>query len=323
MKTANNHRPYFTFTSILGLLLLCLVCLPAADAQQLLLRAVKTYRVGSYPKGMAFDGANIWVTASNGTDLTELRASDGATLGNFPAGGLSQDATFDGTYVWVLIGESGYTGVTRLRPADGSIEGSYSIGPYFPERILFDGENIWVGTGEATVIKLRGSDAAVLGTYTVNSGEMPVFGLAFDGANIWATNYGLNTVTKLRASDGAIQGTFPVGSYPVSAAFDGTNIWVANALDNTLTKLRASDGALLNTVRVGEAPSALLFDSRHIWVTNTNDNTVMRLDPKRGTILRTYTTGQVPYNLVFDETNIWVSDFRNRGLVNKITPAQR
>jgi len=37
------------------------------------------------------------------------------------------------------------------------------------------------------------------------------YGVAFDGANIWVTNYGSNSVTKLRASDGSTLGTFTVG----------------------------------------------------------------------------------------------------------------
>ena len=37
-----------------------------------------------------------------------------------------------------------------------------------------------------------------------------LYGIAFDGANIWVANSGGNTVTKIRASDGS-----PVGTYAV------------------------------------------------------------------------------------------------------------
>jgi len=46
----------------------------------------------------------------------------------------------------------------------------------------------------------------------------------------------------LRASDGTNLGTFPVGRVPQAAAYDGNNIWVTNYLDGTVTELRASDG---------------------------------------------------------------------------------
>jgi DNA-binding beta-propeller fold protein YncE len=38
--------------------------------------------------------------------------------------------------------------------------------------------------------------------------------VAFDGANIWVSNYGSNNATKLRASDGTVLGTFAVGTNP-------------------------------------------------------------------------------------------------------------
>jgi DNA-binding beta-propeller fold protein YncE len=44
------------------------------------------------------------------------------------------------------------------------------------------------------VIKLRASDGAALGTWTVGTG---LWGIAFDGAYIWVTNYQNNTVSKM------------------------------------------------------------------------------------------------------------------------------
>lgn len=47
---------------------------------------------------------------------------------------------------------------------------------------------------------------------------------------------------------------FPTGSNPLAIAFDGTNIWVSNYGDNTVKKLRAGDGATLGTYNVGPFP---------------------------------------------------------------------
>jgi DNA-binding beta-propeller fold protein YncE len=48
--------------------------------------------------------------------------------------------------------------------------------------------------GSNSVTKLRASDGAHLGTFSV--GNYP-FGIVFDGANIWVTNTNSNTVNKL------------------------------------------------------------------------------------------------------------------------------
>jgi hypothetical protein len=89
-----------------------------------------------------------------------------------------------------------------------------------------------VNLGSSNVTKLRASDGALLGTFSVGSGPE---GIAFDGANIWVSNGDYNTVTKLRASDGVNLGNFPVGSGPTAVVFDGASIWVT--CNNAVSKL--------------------------------------------------------------------------------------
>ena len=45
-----------------------------------------TYPVGSAPRGLAFDGTNIWVANTGSGNVTKLKASDGALVGTYPAG---------------------------------------------------------------------------------------------------------------------------------------------------------------------------------------------------------------------------------------------
>ena len=57
--------------------------------------------IGSFPSGVAFDGANIWIASSGPDTVTELRAVDGAPLGTFPTGHLPISLVFDGANIWV------------------------------------------------------------------------------------------------------------------------------------------------------------------------------------------------------------------------------
>ena len=239
-----------------------------------------SFKVGSNPNGVAFDGANVWV-ANFGTDdspgntVTKLRAADGATMGTFTVG----------------------------------------TGPYL---MAFDGANIWVtnaGTSASpgnTVTKLRASDGATLGTFTV--GTVP-HGIAFDGANIWVANYGTSdspgrTVTKLRASDGAFLGTFTIGeketAYTDSLAFDGTYIWVANWNESQLWLIRVSDGTVVpGPVGIFE-PRSFVFDGANMWVSGGGDKVVVKI-PTSG-----HGGGCVAYqvfshSMAFDGVNIWLA----------------
>jgi Collagen triple helix repeat (20 copies) len=134
------------------------------------------------------------------------------------------------------------------------------------------------------------------------------FALAFDGANIWASNCTspTGTVTKFRASDGANLGAFTVGNCPNALAFDGANIWSANLDSHDLTKVRASDGTVLGTFSVGNGPVSIAFDGSNIWVAVPNLNGVVELRPSDGTILGTFNLGVPAYGLAFDGANMWV-----------------
>jgi DNA-binding beta-propeller fold protein YncE len=52
--------------------------------------------------GVASDGVNIWVANQSGSNVTELRASDGALLGTFTVGSSPQGVAFDGVSIWVV-----------------------------------------------------------------------------------------------------------------------------------------------------------------------------------------------------------------------------
>src|SRR5436309_3489332 len=82
------------------------------------------YRAGSLPLHMTFDGANIWVANHDSSDVTRLRASDGANLGSFKAGPLPMGIAFDGSNVWVAnqgdFSDRRGRSVTKLRANDGA-----------------------------------------------------------------------------------------------------------------------------------------------------------------------------------------------------------
>jgi hypothetical protein len=148
------------------------------------------FHLASPTFGVAFDGANVWVT--NAESVTKLRASDGASLGTFNVGENAIGVAFDGANMWVVSGGMSNSYLTKLRTSDGANLGTFNvIDP--TGGIAFDGANIWVATTTG-VSELRASDGANLGTFTIGNGGS---GVAFDGANVWVTSAVSGTITKL------------------------------------------------------------------------------------------------------------------------------
>jgi outer membrane protein assembly factor BamB len=317
-----NKFSWANRTSILALALgLTILPLHPASAQPGTRSRIETFPVGAYANAMAFDGTNIWVTSYQDTSVTELRASDGSLVRTVPVGGENIAIAFDGTYVWVVVDGLTFTGLTRLRAADGTVEGSYSLGNHYLNNILYDGENIWVCTIDSLLFKLRASDATVLGRQTLNSETSYSLSMAFDGTNVWVTNALLNSVTKVRARDGIIVGTYDTGEFPFGIAFDGAHMWIANNRDGTLSLLRARDGALLATIPVTQSPVDVKFDGQHIWVSSDGGaDSVQRLGARTRLIQRTYPIGAFAEGLLFDGQSMWVAEWSDPGFVTKLSP---
>ncbi len=185
--------------------------------------------------GMAFDGANVWVTNTDTDNVTKIRASDNAILGTYAVGDGPTGIAFDGTHVWVANNHSGT--VTKLGASDGSLVGTYPVGAD-PYGVAFDGRNIWVAnSGSATVAVLRVSDGSWVQACEVSAG--PIW-LAFDGYYMWVTHYlSEGLITRLTSTSGVGCGpspTYQTGSYPLGIAFDGANIWVSDSYSHSVSK---------------------------------------------------------------------------------------
>src|SRR5437764_10141971 len=100
-------------------------------------------------------------------------------------------------------------------------------------------------TGWFASLAVAGQSPSQLKIETFNVASSPG-GLAFDGANIWVTDYFEAALKKVRASDGVVLGTYVVVD-PMFVAADGVSVWVTNELGE-VTKFLASDGTKEATI---------------------------------------------------------------------------
>ncbi len=170
-------------------------------------------------------------------------------------------------------------------------------------------------------LKLIPTGNYVITTYGIGGGTSPT-DIAFDGANMWTSDYQNNAVTKI-TSAGTTTTYVGNGIYLYDAqsiAFDGTNMWTANGGGrNSVTKVSPIGG--LTTYTGTEAgPQGITFDGTNMWTANFTSSSVTKFSPT-GTILGTYTTGAGtgPRNIAFDGTNMWTANYSN-WTATKISP---
>jgi streptogramin lyase len=180
----------------------------------------------------------------------------------------------------------------------------------YADNVLFDGHFIWVAiqNPDGGVLEKMTTAGSLVSTTSV--GTIPD-SLAYDGANVWVTNYSSGSVSVV-SSSGQLLNTIAIPgspSTPEGIAFDGEYIWVANdSSANSVTKIEAKTQTIVGTYSVGRAPDALTFDGRSIWVANSYSAQVTILDPGSGATVNGYATGVFPTDMLYDGKNIWIAN---------------
>ena len=191
--------------------------------------------VGTYIRGIAFDGARIWTCGLDGlVSIVTPGSSLPWTVTNVTLGSRLAGIPYDGANVWVADHEN-----DSLKKLDSSGKVvqvvSVSAGPGTP---TFDGTNIWVPTDKTfAVTVVRASTGEVLTTLSGNGLNTPS-AASFDGQRVLVTNPFGNSVSLWNAADLSPLGSisFAVASYPFYACSDGLNFWISLNGTNQLAR---------------------------------------------------------------------------------------
>ncbi len=175
--------------------------------------------------------------------------------------------------------------------------------------VIFDGKYIWatVQNPNGGVVQKLDSSGAILSTTPV--GAAPIE-LAYDGANIWVTDYTSSDVTIVTRGGNPVK-TIPLpGANPEGILFDGKYIWVANngVGANSVSKFDVVSQTLIATYPVGLNPDGVAFDGVSIWVTNSYNNDVWKINRDSGTYVDGYGTGIYPLSIIYDGANMWIGN---------------
>ena len=216
-----------------------------------------------------------------------------------------------------------------------STDGHICLYVYGTAHLLVDANGYYTQASSATgeqgppgpVNRISDEQIAILAWYddpgraaVINVGNEPG-GIAFDGTNIYVTNYLGNTVSVIDPATNTVTATINVGNGPAGIAFDGTNIYVTNFYDNTVSVIDPATKTVVGSpIAVGNAPYGIAFDGTNIYVTNFSGNTVSVIDPATKAVVGSpIAVGNGPLAIAFDGTNIFINNYDD-DTVSKLLP---
>lgn len=175
--------------------------------------------------------------------------------------------------------------------------------------LIYDGLNIWANAKSGAVgiskIDLSGK---VIATYTTSVGN---YHSAFDGQNLWTTNYTNHSITKYQLNNFA-QSTYTMtgGIVPLNLAFDGKNIWTSNSEGvgiTTYCKVK-NNGTYTTYYGLDSEPRGVCYANGYIYISSIDSATISKIDTSSGIIVKKYKLPIAqPYQICFDGTYLWIA----------------
>lgn len=263
-------------------------------------------RVGSSSRGIAFDGANLWVANNASYSVSKINPIAAQVIKSITCGPGPHSMAFDGAYMWLT--NSGTNTVEKIDVDTDTIVGCVTVGKT-PTGIAFDGTYMWVANNASnTLSKIDVAKDTVVATVAVSKDP---YGVCFDGTHIWNTTYnvGENTlrtsVDKVDIVTNAKVATIAVDKQPHCLAFDGDHIWAGNLTSRSVSKIDALTNMVVATVALGDKPTAIAFDGKHIWVAMCSSG-VSKIDIDLNAIVQDITIIN-PFirGMAFDGRYIW------------------
>jgi DNA-binding beta-propeller fold protein YncE len=273
--------------------------------------AVSVVTIGTDPKGLRSDGADLWVAGNSAGTVTRVRASDGKILETWSSA-LSAWGVVVATGKVFVSGEASPGRLYQIDPTQtaGAVTILASNLGNAPIGIAFDGARIWTANNSGASVSIVTPGAAIPWTVTTAaSGFTNPWGLEFDGSNVWVADAGAGRVFELDAN-GAILQTVTVGLSPRYLVFDGSNMWAPNTGDNTISVFRVSNGTVLQTLTGNgmSQPQGPAFDGERILVANSGNDSVSLWKAADLAPLGNFPTGPAaPIYSASDGIHFWVS----------------
>lgn len=305
------------------------------------------------PKGMAFDGTNLWLVDDYSNTLYKMSTS-GVVLytTSTPATRPNGLAYYDGT---LYLSDSHEDKIYLINAVTGAVTGSYSSPSTLPKGLAHDGTYLWHADSDTDLIyKLNPADGSVSATFT-SPGTTPR-GLAYYEGNLWVADENDDTYYEISTTTGATIHTrnvielsaegiafvenqlwsvddvqdyvynvdsarLAVGQFATPASdaggftYDGSNIWAVDKTSNQIYQLNASTGAIISSFAApANSPQDITWDGTNFWLTTDADDKIYQIDTGGSVLFSTSTIGSNPRGIVYASSTIFYAD----AVTNKI-----
>ena len=181
------------------------------------------------PRGLAWDGENLWVVESINHKIYKINTS-GNVISLFDSPDSQPEGlTWGGEHLW-LSGSKNYK-IYEL-DTSGNVISLFDSPGAAPIGLAWDGEHFWNVDWDANNIYKLDTNGNVISLF-----DSPIADpqdMAWDGVHLWICSAALNKIYELDNSENVSSSFDSPGSYPYGLEWGGEYLWISDWEENRI-----------------------------------------------------------------------------------------
>lgn len=179
---------------------------------------------GPLPKGLTFDGTNLWLADAHTDKIYKISPETGEVLLSFDSPGYHPEGlTWDGEYLWHI--DTGEKFMYKIDPSNGRAIKILESNSPNPRDLAWDGKYIWIVDFKSDqLLKVSPEDGMMVQVLPSPAGEPT--GITFDGKYLWVADRGTDRIYLVNPSDGlCLSSLRAYGPHSYGLAWGNNVLW--------------------------------------------------------------------------------------------------
>jgi len=269
---------------------------------------------GPCPKGLAFDGKNLWLADSFTDRIYAIDAETGETIRSFETPGYAPEGlAWDGESLWHI--DSAENLLYRLDTSSGKATKIVESSTGNPRDLAWDGEFVWIVDHKKDLLmRVSPVDGAAVKFFASPAAEPA--GVTFDGKYLWVTDRIEDRIYLVDPVDGlCLSSLRSYGPLPYGLAWGDGVLWNVDYENRQIYKIKVFDKDILSKWDQREMSLHFIKEFRNYGPANVNTLDVylpLPQDRDNQTLLGPIEFDSEPVEIIVDDWGQKIAHFSYR-----------
>ena len=200
---------------------------------------------GPSPRGMTFDGVNLWCSDATNDRIYKLNQSGTVLTSLTSPSTIPTGMAWDGANLWNVDANSDR--IYKLSPS-GAVLSSFAAPGSSGSGLCWNNAGFYFGSTTADTIWKLNQTGTVLSTFSAPGTYH--YGIAWDGSHLWMVDVETVLIYKIDSNGAVLDYYLAPGPFPNGLACDGGILWMSDRETQLIYKLQMASSQVAHDVGI-------------------------------------------------------------------------